>query len=48
MAPITPIVNYKHALSYYIAKVTANWLKRNFELPFEYNIKKIPENVLKN
>lgn len=39
MAPITPIVNYKNA-PYYIAKVTANWFKINFELPFEYNIKK--------
>jgi hypothetical protein len=38
-APIRPIVNYKNSPSYYIAKITADWLKRNSELPFEYNIK---------
>jgi hypothetical protein len=41
--PIRPIVNYKYAPSYYIAKITANWLKRNSELQFEYNV----ENSLK-
>jgi hypothetical protein len=39
MAPISPIVNYNNAPSYYIAKITADCLKRNLELPFECNIK---------
>jgi hypothetical protein len=39
MAPIRPIINYRNAPSYYIAKITANWLKQNFELPFKYNVK---------
>jgi hypothetical protein len=43
VAPIRPIVNYKYAPSYCIAKNTANWLKINFELQFEYNV----ENYLK-
>jgi hemerythrin superfamily protein len=42
-APIRPIVNYKYAPSYYIKKITANWLKINFVLQFEYNV----ENSLK-
>jgi hypothetical protein len=29
ITPIRPIVNYKNAPSYYIAKITADWLKRN-------------------
>jgi hypothetical protein len=39
MVPISPIVNYNNAPSYYITKITADCLKRNLELPFEYNIK---------
>jgi hemerythrin superfamily protein len=39
MAPIRPIINYRNAPSYYIAKITANWLKQNFELRFKYNVK---------
>jgi hypothetical protein len=39
IAPIRPVVNYRDAPSYYIAKITADLLKINFELPFEYNIK---------
>jgi hypothetical protein len=34
-----PIVNYRNAPSYYIAKILANWLKKHFELPFKYNVK---------
>jgi hypothetical protein len=36
--PVRPIVNYRNAPSYYIAKILANWLKRHFELPFKYNV----------
>jgi UDP-N-acetylglucosamine transferase subunit ALG13 len=42
-ASIRPIVSYKYAPSYYITKITANWLKRHLELQFEYNV----ENSLK-
>jgi hypothetical protein len=39
MATIRPIINYRNATSYYIAKIPANWLKQNFDLPFKYNVK---------
>jgi hypothetical protein len=38
-APIRPIVNYRNAPSYHIAKIIANWLKNNFDLPVMCNIK---------
>jgi hypothetical protein len=36
--PIRPVVNYKNAPPYYIAKFLAKWLKQNMDLPFKYNI----------
>jgi hypothetical protein len=36
--PIRPIVNYKQAPAYNIAKVASNWLRTNYELKNEYNV----------
>jgi hypothetical protein len=36
--PIRPVVNYKNAPTYHIAKLLAKWLKQNMTLPFKYNI----------
>jgi hypothetical protein len=36
--PIRPVVNYKNAPTYHIAKLLAKWLKQNMDLPYKYNI----------
>jgi hypothetical protein len=36
--PIRPVVNYKNAPTYHIAKFLAKWLKQNMDLPYKYNI----------
>jgi hypothetical protein len=36
--PIRPVVNYKNAPTYNIAKFLAKWLKQNLNLPYKYNI----------
>jgi hypothetical protein len=35
---IRPIVNYKNAPTYHIAKVMTKWLKQNTELSFKYSV----------
>jgi hypothetical protein len=37
-APIRPVVNYRHAPAYNIAKFASHWLKSNYELPYTYNV----------